>query len=48
MFYSQVGQRLVEARVEAGCVDSVQAILIVLGCMANRGVQATHWDGCLG
>lgn len=48
MFDSQVVQRLVEATVEAGWLDSVQAILTALGCMANRGVQATHWDGCPG
>lgn len=45
---SQVVQKLVEASVEARCLDSVQAILTVLGCMANQGVQATHWGGCLG
>lgn len=44
VFDSQVVQRLVEASVETGRLDSVQAILTVLGCMAIQGVQATHWE----
>lgn len=42
MFDSQVVQKLVEASVEPRWLDSVQAILTVLGCMANQGVQATR------
>lgn len=41
-------QMLVEASVKASKMDSVQAILTVLGYKASQGGQATllHLDGC--